>query len=442
MQPGRISGFAGLVLCLVALSGCGTWFGAGEDPPLPGDRLAVLRYETDLKPDPRIAGQAVEFPPAYRNASWTQPGGGPLHAVGHVEGPTTLKKPVWKVDIGSGAGGYRPMLAEPVAIGNRIYTMDSKYRITAWDTEKGKRVWRIRLKVPSRDGEAFGGGISYDGGRLYVSTGYGAVVALNAEDGEIVWRAFVQVPVRSAPLVSDGLVYVVLLDNQLTALDAATGEKRWRHSGFSEPASLLGGATPAGLDGTVIVPYSSGEIFALRAANGRATWSDNLAAIRRVDAASALADINALPVTDGKLVYAISHSGRMVAVDLRTGARAWERAVGGVSTPWLAGDWLFVVNNEAQVVALSRREGRVRWVMQLERYEDPEDREDPIHWLGPLLVSGQLLMIGNHGEAVAISPESGEEIARFDVPGNATKVIVSDATLYLLTKNGSLRAYR
>ena len=62
MQPGRIPPFAGLVFCLIALTGCG-WLGAGEDPPLPGERLAVLLYETDLKPDPLIAGQAVNIPP-------------------------------------------------------------------------------------------------------------------------------------------------------------------------------------------------------------------------------------------------------------------------------------------------------------------------------------------------------------------------------------------
>ncbi len=441
MPPNRFSSYGGLALSLVLLTGC-SWFGAAEEPPLPGDRISVLAYETELKPDPRIAGKTVNLPPAYRNSSWPQPGGGPLRAVGHIEGPVKLKKSAWRINTGSGVGGYRPLLSGPVSFGNRIFTMDSKYRVAAWDTRKGKRVWRIKLEVPDRDRETFGGGIAYDDGRLYVSTGFGAVFALNAEDGEVVWRESVQVPIRAAPLVSGGQVYVVLLDNQLTAFDALTGKKLWRHSGFSETAALLGGAAPTGLDGTVIVPYSSGEIFALRAANGRATWSDNLAAIRRVDAASALADINALPVTDGNLVFAISHSGRMVAIDLRTGARAWERAVGGVGTPWLAGDWLFVVNNEAQLVCLSRRDGRVRWVMQLERYEDPEDKEDPIHWLGPLLVSGQLLVIGSHGEAVAVSPESGEEITRFDVPDNALKVIVSDATLYLLTENGNLRAYR
>ena len=441
MRLNRIPAFVAPWVCAGLLAGCG-WFGESEDPPLPGDRLAVLLYQSDLQPDPRIAGQTVAVPPPYSNSSWTQAGGGPLHAVGHVDGPVKIGKPVWKADIGSGVGGYRPMLAEPVASGGRIWTMDSKYRVSAFDAEKGKRLWRVSLEVPGRDGEAFGGGLAYDAGRIYVSTGYGAVIALNADDGELIWRESVLSPVRSAPLVSDGQVYVVLLDNRLAALDAESGKKRWRHAGFSEPAALLGGAAPAGIDGTVIVPYSSGEIFALRSVNGQPTWSDNFAEVRRVDAASALADIRALPVTDGSLVYAVSHSGRMVAIDLRTGARVWERNVGGVRTPWIAGDWLFVQSNESQILCLSRRDGRVRWVMQLEQFEDPEDREDRIHWLGPMLVGGQLLAIGGHGEAVAISPATGEVIARYKIPDSTVSAIVSDKTLYLLTEGADLLAYR
>src|SRR3546814_13420392 len=83
-----------------------------------------------------------------------------------------------------------------------------------------------------------------------------------------------------------------------------SGEKLWLHTGFSEPAGLLGGASPA-VDGeTVVVPYSSGEIFALRVENGRVVWSDNLTAVRRADALSSLADIRAAPVVDRGLVLA------------------------------------------------------------------------------------------------------------------------------------------
>lgn len=427
--------------CAIILSSCG-WMGAKETPPLPGERLSVLQFEGELKPDPAVAGTPVALPAPFRNTSWTQVGGGALHAVGHVEGPAEIGKPAWKVDIGSGAGRYRPLMSEPAIADGRVFTMDSKYRLSAYDTGKGKRIWRKRLEIPRRDGESFGGGIAYDSGILFASTGFSKLFALKAEDGEIAWQQDLPGPVRASPLVLDGAVYVVTVDNQLIAMDAATGERRWRHQGFAEPAALLGTAAPAGIDESIIVPYSSGEIFALRAANGRANWSDNLAAVRRADTASSLADITALPVTDGSLVYAVSHSGRTVAIDLRTGARAWERNVGGVRTPWIAGEWMFIVNNEAQVVCLRRRDGRVRWVAQLERYEDPEDREDPIHWLSPMAVGGRLLLIGGHGKGVALDPADGSALASLKLPDEVMAAAIADGTLYLQTENGKLLAYR
>src|SRR3546814_14206991 len=58
-------------------------------------------------------------------------------------------------------------------------------------------------------------------------------------------------PRRAAPTVAGGRVFVVSIDNQLTALNAETGEKLWSHTGFSEPAGLLGGASPA-VEGDIV----------------------------------------------------------------------------------------------------------------------------------------------------------------------------------------------
>lgn len=443
MRAARLArAIAALGLCLPALAGCSSWMGEADDPPLPGERVAVLLYDSELEPDSRIAGRAVELPPPYRNANWSQAAGGPLHALGHVEGPTVLKKPAWRVDIGAGAGRYRPLLSAPVIAGGRVYAMDSKFTISAYGADRGKRLWRTALEPPGRDEEAFGGGLAYDGGRVYAATGYSEVAALDAESGEIVWRQPVAAPVRGAPLVMEGRVFVVTLDNNLIALSAATGDREWRHAGFAETAALLGGASPAGVDGTVIAPYSSGEVYAIRAANGRPTWAENLAAARRLDATSALADIRAHPVTDGSQVYAVSHSGRIVAIDMRSGVRAWDRNIGGVETPWVAGDWLFLVTNEAELVALTRREGRVRWVAALDRYRDPDDRSDPIHWVGPLLVSGRLLLFGDHGEALVFDPADGRSVAAYDIRGGVIAAAVADGTLYLQTRDADLIAYR
>ena len=71
-------------------------------------------------------------------------------------------------------------------------------------------------------------------------------------------------PVRTPPTVSQGRVFVVTPDNELQVIDADTGELLWTHRGIEEIASLLGGGGPAVSGQTVIVTYSSGEIYALR----------------------------------------------------------------------------------------------------------------------------------------------------------------------------------
>ena len=78
---------------------------------------------------------------------------------------------------------------------------------------------------------------------------------------------------------------------------------------------------------------------------------------------------------DNGRVYAIGQGGRMVAIELITGQRVWEINVAGISTPWVAGDWVFVVTDQAQLLAVSRAIGRIRWMTQLPRYRDAEDKK-------------------------------------------------------------------
>src|SRR3546814_5274946 len=92
-------------------------------------------------------------------------------------------------------------------------------------------------------------------------------------------------------------------------------------------AGFLGCANAAVEGNTVIVPYSSGEILALRADTGVVAWGEQLVrAAGRISQAGALNDINGRPVIDGDRVYAVSQSGRFVAINIRTGERKIGRA--------------------------------------------------------------------------------------------------------------------
>jgi outer membrane protein assembly factor BamB len=360
----------------------------------------------------------------------------------HPALPDTLQE-AWQVVVGDGASRYGELLAGPVVNDGVVYVKDSKTQVTAYRATDGEQVWQTDVAPPDDDSQAWGGGVSFDGGRLFVTTGYGQVVALDAADGKEVWRTTLGIPMRESPTVSDGHVLVVDVDNEIFSLSEATGEKQWTYAGIPETAELAGGTSPAVENGTVVVPFSSGELVALRIENGRTVWQESLAATRRFDAMSSLADIHGRPVIDRGRVIAVSHSGRIASIDLRTGERAWEQEVGGIYTPWIAGDFIYLLSTSGEVVCLTRADGRVRWLTQLDQWEDMEDKEDPIRWAGPILAGDRLIVVASNGQAWSLSPYTGKALGRIELPeGSFLSPVVAGNTLYLMTNDGQLTALR
>lgn len=439
-----LAGFA--LAGMTVLSGCDTvggWFGEADDPPLPGERVAVLMGERGLQADAGAAAERVGLPAAYRNANWPQPGGDSAHAFRHLE-LSSSPRIAWRASVGEGSSSNRRLLAQPVVRDGRVFTLDARRQVSAFDLSSGRRAWSQNLgsERSSRE-EYFGGGVSSGDGRVYVTTGFGSLFALNAGSGEILWEASLGAPLRAGPTFSDGRVYASTTENVIHAVDAETGERLWNHTGLEEIASLLGGASPAVAGDTVVAAFSSGEIVALLTDNGRVLWEDSLAGVRRLEQSANIAQVRGHPVMDEGLVVAVSNSDLMLAVDQRSGMPVWEASIGSTQTPWVSGNSVFLVTNDAQLVALRRNDGSVRWVQQLERYADPEDRTDPIVWSGPVLAGGRLVLTNNRGHLVFASPEDGTVQASQSLPGPVTiQPVVADGTLLLLTDAGQLLALR
>jgi len=436
-----------LAVLLFALvpAGCSLvpdWLGQAEAPPLPGKRVAVLAREIVPEPDPSLATVDVRLPPPRANAGWPQAEGSADHAPGHLA-LGDMPRRVWSADIGAGSANDRRLLSPPVVAEGTVFTMDAEGLVSAFDAANGRRRWRVEAVPDDEIENALGGGLALDGGRLYVATGIGEVVALDAKSGEEIWRSRIGMPIRSAPTVAGGRLFVVTTENQTFALDVADGSQLWSHEGIADIAQLLGAAAPAATEGAVVSAYSSGEIYLLRADSGRIVWRDGLAVGRRMGAVESLSDINGDPVIDRDRIYAISQSGQIAAIGIKSGTRLWERDISGTQTPWVAGDYLFVLTSEGEVLCLSRRSGGIRWVTRLPRFENPEGKEDPIFWSGPVLAGDRLIVVGSNEEAVAISPYTGKVLGRLDLPGPVSLApVVADKTLYVLTDDADLVALR
>jgi outer membrane protein assembly factor BamB len=232
-------------------------------------------------------------------------------------------------------------------------------------------------------------------------------------------------------------------DNQIIALKTEDGSLLWDESGSATQSGVFGVAAPAAGQGTIVAGYSSGELSAYRYENGRTLWSDALARTNISTTVGTITDIDADPIIDSGRVYALGQGGRMAAYELVTGQRIWELNLAGISTPAIAGEWVFTLTDDARLLAIARSNGRVRWISQLQRYRDEEDKKGPIFWTGPVLAGGQLWVASSRGEVWKVS--AGEGSAQFfaDV-GEAVSLapIVADGMLYVLDDGGTIHAWK
>ncbi|MGY4398266.1 outer membrane protein assembly factor BamB [Sphingomonas sp. UYAg733] len=430
------------IAALLALSACGIFKGGQKKTPVLGDRVPILLSESASEPDKTIAAVQVLLPPPTVNDSWAQPGGNAAKSMGQVALGESLSR-AWSANINGGSNRQR-LAAPPVVAGGRLYAMDVDATVYAFAADTGAKIWSTTIaKENTKKAARFGGGVSFEDGKLYATDGVGDVVALNAADGAELWRVKPGGPLRGAPTIANGNLYVLSQDNQLFAVALADGTIGWTQSGSLESQGVFGVAAPAAAQGSVVAGFSSGELNAYRYENGRALWQDALSRSAISTSVSSLADIDAAPVIDQGRVYAVGQGGRTVAIDLATGQRVWAQNFAGISTPWIAGEWLFLITDDARLVCLTRSTGLVRWISQLPGYKNVKKRKHPITWFGPALAGNRLVLTNSEGEIVSASVSNGE--VQSTIKGGASislSPIVANNTLYVLDMKGRITAYR
>jgi outer membrane protein assembly factor BamB len=352
---------------------------------------------------------------------------------------------LWTTSIGEGSSKRTRLTAIPIVYDNKIFTLDAEGTARAISVATGDTIWKLSL-VPSGDKPSsfwnpfnssnmaragFGGGLAADGGRLFVATGFGTVVALEPATGKPIWTKKLDIPIREAPTAAEGRLFVVNSESELYCLSASDGRELWTQKGLPENAAVLTSASPAVAGNLVFVPYPSGEVAALDVRTGQPKWTESLRKGDITSSATAIGEA-ARPVVDRDTVFAMNRGGQLIATSKDRGERLWSREITGSQTPWAAGDALFVVDATGKLIALGRKDGKVRWLTPL-----PGDGR----WSGPVLAGGKLWLASSKGMLVAVDAVSGSIAHQSDLgaPVLITPV-VAEERLYVLTDKAKLIA--
>lgn len=461
MTPRAKSLLAVLMIAALGASGCSTISRINpfkgkeaQEVATEGDRISIIAADQKLEPAAALKNVDFALPPPEAMADWPLPGGTPEQLVGNVTAAPGLTI-AWRKNFGMGSKGGELITAPPIAAGGRVFTMDAEAGVSAHDAQTGAGIWRVNMRPNDnkRDREGFGGGLAYAGGKLYMTSGFRLVAQIDAATGRVGWRARTEQPIHGAPTVVGGRVMAVALDNTLLTFDAATGAPGWTYQALSESARILSSSSPAVAGDTVVASFGSGELVALRTANGNDLWNVALSQASRTSALSEIRDIAGRPVIYNGDVFAVSHSGVFAATDLRTGQARWTLPIVGITSPLPAGDVVYVVAVDGKLVCAARETGQIYWIHDMNAGYVPKKTgglwgigahtvPKPL-WSNPILVNSRLVLVSSTGQLEALNAKTGavERTVALGAPALIGPIVAGNM-IYVVTDNAQLIALR
>ena len=341
---------------------------------------------------------------------------------------TLSVKKAWQVNIGSGNSSQGINLV-PAVDGDVIYAADYKGNVLAVNAQNGRTLWRIDTELNVSSGPAVKENI------LLIGTLDGSVHAYRAADGSELWQSTVSSEVLAVPVLEDSVVIVRCLDGRVFGLDANDGSRKWVYDRSVPLLSLRGNGTPLGRAGVIYVGYDGGHVVALRAEDGRVVWEQPVVAAEGRTELERLVDIDGRMAVVATDLYVSSYKGRVASLAVESGRLLWFKDIGSATGVVVNRTRLAVSDRDGSLWLLDRRNGSTLWRQDMlvrrglttpaiyDRYAVVGDFEGYLHWF---------------------DAEDGTLVARTKVnkKGFASAPFSVGTTLYVLTNNGDLTAYR
>ena len=333
-------------------------------------------------------------------------------------------KTLWRASIGNS----RDAVFSPALAGDGIYAAAGDGTITRVDAGSGKEVWRINA------GERLTGGVGADRDLLVVGNGKGEVLAFDIK-GKALWKAQISSEVLASPQVADGVVVVRSVDGRIFGLDARDGKRKWYYQ-RATPALTV--RSPAGISiarNIVYAGFAGGKLVAINLESGAVRWEATVALPRGTTELERVTDVIGLPVVTPREVCAVAYQGRVGCFDIANGQSIWSREMSSTSGLSLDARYVFVSDDKGAVHALDRTGGTSLW---------KQDKLRLRNLSAPLALGQEVVLADIEGYVHFLSRDSGAFVGRIATDGSPVStnpVPLPDGGFLIQTRKGGLYAF-
>jgi outer membrane protein assembly factor BamB len=210
-------------------------------------------------------------------------------------------KNLYAVDVSTGTEKWKfstggPVRSSPAVAGGTVYFSSYDGNFYALDATSGKLKWKFetagekqfeakglhgylpRAQTVPDLWDFFLSSPAVDAGLVYFGSGDGNLYALDAPTGQLKWKFVTQGVVHSSPALAGGVVYFGSWDSYFYALDAATGQEKWKFKTGEDKTNYnqVGiQSSPAVSGGVVYFGCRDSHLYALDARTGQEKWRFN-----------------------------------------------------------------------------------------------------------------------------------------------------------------------
>lgn len=257
---------------------------------------------------------------------------------------------LWQDDVGS-AGDY---VFVPAVDHGAVFAASHGGEIAKLESLKGRLIWKVDTLHKLSAGVGVGDNL------VVVCAENGEVMAFD-ESGKPVWKFQISGELLSTPGVDAGVVVVRTADGRIFGLDGNTGKQLWVYQ-FTTPAlSVRSFAGVSVSQGMVFAGFAGGKLVSLDLKTGAVNWEATVAQPHGTTELERIADVTSLPVVDELQVCAVAFQGRLACFDIGKGDLIWSRNISSFAGMIVNKRNFFLSDDQDDVLSLDSASGASLW---------------------------------------------------------------------------------